>query len=179
VKLTKEIRESIVRNAVHASFEKRTQEIVLREHEIGMELYHLTYDKQTLDAVAAMPKHWFRHDSCLEFNCGGYRLRFVVKKPVPVPYSASCTTLNSFTAEQGDKPYQFAKEKEKLREQADEARSHLMAVLQSVTTAKRLKEIWPEGEPFYARYLTDEPKGGLPAHRFETINQMLGIKAAA
>ncbi|MGN6534093.1 MAG: Nmad5 family putative nucleotide modification protein, partial [Mesorhizobium sp.] len=39
------------------------------------------------------------------------------------------------------------------------------------------KEVWPEGEPFYADY-QDKPAPALPAVRVQEINQMLGLQAA-
>lgn len=53
------------------------------------------------------------------------------------------------------------------------ARNKLGIFLSSVSTMKKLKELWPEGEPFWLQ-LSDTPRT-LPAIPISEINNILGL----
>jgi hypothetical protein len=179
MKLTKEIRERIVGMATGEYFTPKKKAIDAQEHDLGMELYHHVFNADELAKVSALPRFWLRHDGCLRFNCGGYDIRFTVKTAVPVPYSTHCASLGSVTGALSDKAQAFAQSKQDLGRDYDRAKIALMKMLESVSTVKRLKQIWPEGEKFYAQYLDTPERPGVPAIQVTEINKMLGLGAAA
>jgi len=135
------------------------------------------YDEKLLKQINKVPEEWLRMDKCLRLNCGGYDLTFSVKKPVPVPYATHCARLGVITGYLAEKAQDFANRKKDEREKSKKAYNLLLSILSSVTTFKKLEEVWPEGKKFYSGYL--DKKGNeyqVPTIQIDEINKMLGLK---
>lgn len=175
-RLTKTIRESIVRKATNEAFQKERDALLVEEHKIGLTLYKSVFDKKVLTAVNKLPKTWLRMDDCLRFNSGGMELRFDVKPAVPVPSERGyCQRLGTLTPEMADVAQAFANKKEDAVARYNRAKRELMALLDSVSTFKKLKEVWPEGADYYTTFDVERTITNVPAVVVSEINKMLGI----
>jgi len=65
---------------------------------------------------------------------------------------------------------------ETYKEERRAASSALRRMLDNVTTTKRLREVWPQGEQFFARF-DKEDRPPPPALRVDEVNAMLGLAA--
>lgn len=180
-RITKDMADSIARNAANTQFKKRRDDMVEQESVMGMELYASLFDinmdngKSLLKAVQKVPSKWIRQDGCLRFNCNGYHLTFRVKKEVPVPYSSNCSNLGSVSADLGDKAQDFARAKEALNSEYNQAQYLTKKMIESCGTIAKLQKTWPEGNQFYARYIDMKTGAALPVVQVAEINKALGL----
>lgn len=184
-RLTSDLRAIIRDAAVKASFAERDAEIAKCEADLAKQAYEATFVPEIRALVAQVPGNWFRNDACLNFNVGGMRIQLKTGgNGYPVPYQSASGRGYGCHDEIGviqagdlcDRIQAHAKAKEDQRTKAKAAYRGLDALLASVSSVKKLKEIWPEGEQFYARFL-DASAPSLPAVRFAEINQVLGLAA--
>ncbi|MEF3108810.1 Nmad5 family putative nucleotide modification protein [Raoultella sp. WB_B2P2-3] len=69
-------------------------------------------------------------------------------------------------------------EEQKLNARAKEIESTVWAALNSVTTLKRLVEVWPESKELIPEN-SDSVKSSLPALKVEDLNRMIGLPTEA
>lgn len=185
-KLTNFARTCIARRAVEESFGVRKAALEAEADALGREAYDLLYPTTERKLVEKLPSNWVRRDACLRFNVGGHDIVLnLIGEGVPVPYRAKggdsgygCNRLG--VIEPGDlcdRIQAHAITVEKYRDDRRAAERATRQMLDAVTTTGKLKEVWPEGEPFYADY-QDKPVSSLPTVRIQEINQMLGLQAA-
>jgi hypothetical protein len=177
MKLTNKEHDNIIQKAIIAKFQPIRDGLRKRESEIALRAYKSLYDPAVLRQAAKLPKGWLRTDGCLRFNAGGFRIVLNTKDPVLVPSGNSgyCNDLGSLTGDISKEVQDFATEKEQAKKDEQVAAEKLKALLYSITSLKRLKELWPEGKKFYA-YLDEAAViGGLPAIRFDDVNVLLGL----
>ncbi len=178
-RLTKDMRDTIARAATSVAFKERKEAHRKAENALALELYNSLFDSAVQKAVAKVPNNWFRQDDCLRFNCNGYDLMFRAENPLPVPYSAYCSRLGNVTGELGDRAKDHATVAEKLGSDERDAYRKVKVMLDSVSTFAQLEKAWPEGRPFYEKYITSRKGSNLPAVQIAEINEMLGLKEAA
>jgi len=180
VRLTQDMRALIAQKAVNESFRKQTETHAKMENAIGIECYKTVFDEATRRAVAKIPEKWLQEDACLRFNCGGFDLRLTVEKAPRVPSTGyGCRSLGSITGDLADRAQAHAQAGETLKRNKADAQRALLVMLGSVSTIGQLEKTWPEGKPFYEKYLEARPGSNLPAIQVAEINAMLGIEAAA
>lgn len=185
-KLTKYSREAIARRAVAHAFDPRQAALADAEDVLAREAYDSIFPKDEQALVAAIPSNWFRLDACLQFNVGGQRITLNVKGDgLPVPYRMKGSEWGSYgchqigTIEHGELCDRIQKHAQTVEDVKRERRDALRAtenMLNAVTTTGKLKEVWPQGEQFYADY-EDRPAPALPAVRVDEINSILGLSA--
>lgn len=187
-KLTKYSREAIARRAVAHAFDPRQEALAEAEDALAREAYNTIFPAPEQALVAKVPSNWFRLDACLQFNVGGQRITLNVKGDgLPVPYRASGMEYGGYhcnqigVIEHGELCDRIQTHAALVDTVKSERRTALRAtekMLEAVTTTGKLKEVWPQGEQFYAEY-EDRPAPALPAVRVDEINNMLGLVEAA
>lgn len=185
-RMTNDLRHIIRKAAVEASFSERNAELARDEAELAVAAYQEVFPPSVLDAVAKVPAEWVRRDTCLNFNVGGLRIRLETGGAgLPVPYATAGSRGYHCHDEIGviaagdlcEKIKAHAVAKEAVRDQMKRAHRDLESLLSSISTVNKLKDVWPEGEPFYARFL-DAKAPPLPAILFAEVNAILGLQAA-
>lgn len=185
-RLTKDLRQSIANAAVAHSFDPKADAHKVAEDALAREAYAHVIPASEVAAAEAMPSNWYRRDACLRFNAGGYTVRLnLIGDGLPVPYQAKgeayggyhCAVLGSIPpGDLCDRIQAHAQDGEQLKAERRKAYQAVFAMLEGVSTLKRLAEVWPDGEQFYKRY-AETPAASLPAVRVDEINAMLGIAA--
>lgn len=179
MKLTNWQRDRIITAAIASKFEKQEKDFVKREDTLARKAYNHLFDEPTRRKIKALGDKWFRHCSCLRFNVNGQQhyLNLADDKRLATPYDTGCGLLGVLDGKVGEEVTAFANEKEQARIDKRQAEAKLKSLLYSISTFKRLKELWPEGKDFYKGMDEDATtKMGLPALRFDDVNQLLGIK---
>lgn len=183
VRLTNDLREIIANRAVKHAFDPKFKAWKDEEDKLAREAYGAIFPAAELAAIAKIPSNWVRHDNCLRFNVGGLRIALRVQGDgLAVPYRIGqysgygCHELG--VIQPGDlcdriRKHVSAVEAEKSA--MHRANAQLKAMLAKISTLKKLREIWPEGQQFYAQY--EEVKASLPAIRVDEINAALGLSA--
>lgn len=187
-KLTKYSREAIARRAVAHAFDPRQAELAKLEDALAREAYNLIFPDAEQKLVSKVPSNWFRLDACLQFNVGGQRITLNVEGDgLPVPYRMKGDRSGSYNChiigviEHGelcDRIQAHAQLVDTVKSERRQALRATEAMLEAVTTTGKLKEVWPQGEQFYADY-EDRPAPALPAVRVDEINAILGLAEAA
>ncbi len=187
-RLTKYEREAIAAKAVAHAFDPKKVAIETTEDALGREAYAVVIPASESAAAAKMPTNWFRLDKCLRFNVGGQSISLSLSgEGLPVPYQAKGEEYGSYhcgrlgtilPGDLCDRIQAHAQAKEDYRNQRGAAYRSVFALVASVTTIKRLREIWPEGEAFFKGYDESAPSN-LPAVRTDEVNAMLGLALAA
>lgn len=183
VRLTKDMKETIARRAINQKFEPISKKLTEKESKIGMRLYNETFPKATRDLLAKLDEKWIETDRCLNFAVNGQQYAFKVDPAVPVPPNGRryCQRLASLTTDTptGAAAWDYMQELQKAKQDKADAERAIMALLDSVTTIKKLGEVWPEGKAFYSMYEAQVADTGLPAVQIENLNNILGLKSKA
>ena len=79
------------------------------------------------------------------------------------------------TGDLSAKVQKYLDDKENHTKSYNEARAKLKAFLYSYTTLLQLQKQWPEGEPFYRKWIEMPQKAILPAVVVQDINKMFNI----
>lgn len=186
-RLTNSTRESIAMTAIAHAFDPRAEGLAKAEDALAREAYGFLIPDAETKTVATLPDNWFRRDSCLRFNAGGYRVTLrTTGDALPVPYAPRGSSDRGYGCNEigviphgdlADRIQDHVRAKETLKEERQKTYRQVLTMLGAVTTINRLKEVWPEGEPFFARYAESGP-ASLPAVRVNEINAALGLEAA-
>lgn len=185
VRLTNDLRQIIVNKAIAHAFDPKLSKLKESEDALGREAYAAVFTKAETDKVALVPENWIRRDKCLQFNVGGLHIRLELQGDgLPVPYRIgdyagySCKTLGVIEAgDLCDRIRAHASACEQHRNDRRTAAKAVEGMLAKVSTLKKLREVWPEGERFYAQY--EKAKEALPTIRVDEINAALGLAVAA
>jgi Nucleotide modification associated domain 5 len=179
MKLTNWQRDKIIAAAIASKFQKQEKDFIKREDALARKAYNHLFDEGLRRKIKSMPDKWFQKCGSMRFNVGGQQhyLQLSENKMLPTPYESHCALLGVLDGAIGDEVRAFANEKEQAKTDKRTAEAKLKSLLYSISTLKRLKELWPEGAEFYKGMDEDAVKGGLPALRFDDVNQLLGIKA--
>ncbi|WP_420959336.1 Nmad5 family putative nucleotide modification protein [Brucella sp. IR073] len=182
-RITKYTRDAIASSAIAFAFDPKEKALKQIEHELAREVHAYLFPKDIIHIARSLPKGWIRHISTLKLNAAGHAIDVAAGEELPVP----ATDKNGNTAgsygyltgaippgDLADRLQGHAQVKEKLRDERKSARRQLDAMLAEITTIKKLAEAWPEGEPFYSKYLEREAPQ-VPALRVDEINEMLGL----
>lgn len=186
-RLTNYTREAISNAAIKAAFTPRENDFSAAEDALAREAYAAVYPADEVKKAMALPDNWLRRDPCLHFNVNGLRIELcTTDNHLPVPYRAksgdqgySCHRSQGSIPE-GDLAERItahAMAKEALRDEKRSARIKLDAMLGSISTVKKLQEVWPEGAQFYAKF-AEKPAALPPAIRVEDVNAALGLESA-
>lgn len=185
-RLTNDLRDAIARAAVAHAFDPKKEALATQEDALAREAYAVIIPQSETALVAAVPENWFRLDECLRFNAGGYNVTLsLIGQGLPVPYRPRggedegyhCHRLGSIPpGDLCDRVRAHVEEKETYKSERSVAHRAVTNLLHGVTTMKRLKEVWPQGEQFFDPY-RNAPVASLPAVRVDEVNAMLGIAA--
>ena len=186
-RLTNDLREAIASEAVAHAFDPRKAALTKAEGALAEEAYNHVFPESERKLITKIPSNWVRFDSCLRFNVAGLTIDLnAAGDGFPVPYQIngqhgqrgySCYRLGSI--EVGDLATRIqahAKAVDDMKSERRVALKQLQAMLAKITTLKRLREIWPEGAQFYAKWEA-APAQTLPTIRVDEINAMLGLAA--
>lgn len=194
-RITKESRSTIVSRAVAFMFTAREKALEASREQLADELYRTKFGM--IEAAAlALPPGWVEFGDTLVITVSGWTSRtrrfrhqeerweevyephhqLKLSKPRVMP---AVDALREVKIEKGDTLFphtqRIAKEHRAILEEKDALREKLNALLNSVTTYKKLREAWPEGEQFFP----DDSKpiyAVVPATLTHDINRMLGLE---
>lgn len=183
IRLTNMDRDLIIADAVETSFKARREAHKAAEDALARRCYEAVFPEKVRKQAMAMPKGWLHLDACLRFNVAGLDAVLNVDGdglPVPSQARKYCQRLGSIADEAlASEVRVHLDATEALRNEERKALSTVKALLYSVTTVKALREVWPEGEPFYGKLAPKDGGSRLPAPRIVELNAMLGLAAEA
>jgi hypothetical protein len=178
--LTNERRDSILCNAQDLTFAARREAIKQESNRLAELAYSHLYPADVQAKMNALPVEFFSQTSTifayLPGNGDSVNLDLISSRRVgacdrewrrPAYYLVTGSAVTECVVK-------LKADRGQLAQDVNTFKSELRRFLAGITTVKKLKEVWPEGEEFYKHLLGDDaPKNAL-AVRPETINALIG-----
>lgn len=181
MRLTNDIRRSICKDAIKAAFDGRNEEINKQEAALAIKVYEQVIPQEEREAIDRIHECWFGTSSSLYLNVASSHVTLSSDRYFRVPekeYGKNNWSRIFATIKAGplaDEIMTFCNAKEDLNKEQTTAERAIDALLSSATTLKALMAAWPEGEPYWSKYLDQPEKPGLPALQVSEVNRMLGL----
>lgn len=177
-RLTNLTRDSIANAAAAFGFDQKQEEIDKYEDTLAREAHAYVFDKNEIAAVNQLPECWVARLNKLKLNVAGERIDLRVSgHGLPVPHKFAYGYGVAGVIPPGDlcdRIQAHARNKEEVKRQRKSAQQKVRLMLDGVSSIKKLREVWPEGERFYSIY-DAAPAPSAPAIRVEEINNVLGL----
>jgi hypothetical protein len=191
-RITASIRDALIRAAKDRRFAEEREVLVKKQANLeevrkahGDANYRELF-KDSLELLKTIPDGWLQTTTAVRVNVEGTRVTEVnFHDPRPIPHNRGGWGVIFATIPQDSQILVRRKELDALEQEYQEARVDLVrrerelavkveAVISSVTTTGRLKEIWPEVTELLPA--SSQPAGAmLPAIRLDELNAELGL----
>jgi hypothetical protein len=196
-RLTNTIRHKIVANAVEKATTVQNEEIKVLENTFSAELIKFAtgdkieelvkLKKQFTKFISTIPEEFlvrkdYDHintDSVVLLNIAGKTVNWEFEDCVIFPKNNSCDRYVILA----DNPLSdmfdnIHNKKQKRKEIKETVRVNVWAVLNSVTTVKKLLEVWPESAELIPSEI-EKPAINLPTVQIADLNNMIGVPTSA
>lgn len=176
IRLNQNIRDNISGRLISERFKKQFEELQDQWRQLAMMVYIDAIPIKELNIAKKLPDHWLPTVDDIKVSFDGNITYLPLKEDVIVPASkAHCCIISYDKDHELTTHYHVLKDaRDSLHGQKVEARKHIMSVLGSVTTTKKLIEVWPQIEEVVMAVLPKEP-APVPALPIKKINDILGL----
>ena len=178
IRLTIALKDSIVRAALDFRFAEEEEQLLRDRKEFGDRCYLHVYDEKARE-IMGMAQHYFYGrafdmDASIRMYFGGRNVSLPMSKERPFfsvdPEEANKVLNDHPLAIEFDR---LQGRKENLREEKKEIRAYIRQVVNSVSTTKKLLEVWPDCEPFIEQAVPAVAPMHLPAIKIKDLNRKL------
>lgn len=195
-RLTNAIKEDLLKKLLVHAYKDRVQEAVNRNAAFALKVYDDAFAAD-LEQIAKIPTGWLVTDTDIKVQFGPTIQRLYFRGTLgtynmdppmrtcganvnyeasqPFPYKKKETVVKQYP---GDHP--LVAEFDDVKDQFDRldaeirrARATIEAAMNSVTTVKKLIEVWPEVDEFAKDYLEEKPN--LPVILRQELNSLLDL----
>lgn len=178
MRLSEQVRSTILDRALKHGFDKDRALLKKREKTLGEMAYNDIYSKKVRDLMQALPAGYLPETSNVlcRFGSTEGRVYFEKEKRVPAKHDRYSAVAKIFPGDHKltQQYLELSQQQKDLNTRYKETREQIKAILYSVTTLKKLQEIWPECEPFIKDMLITQ-KPALPAVPVKEVNKSLGL----
>ena len=172
--LTKNIKATILANALDKTFKARSDAIDAFFCELGEAVYAATFTPSTQKKMKALPEGFLPSVDCIRVSFSGESIFLDLKEERLVSYDvknnwAPVMVFNKkhlLTKAFKD----LAKSRDRLEKDESDLRRQIGALLRPITTEKKLLRVWPEAAAFFPPKKNEDY---LPAVRPEDVNNMI------
>lgn len=178
MRLTKEMKKQICRNAIAATFKDRVDALRTEGNTLALAAYNLLYDDLTQSKMGALPDHFFMQFSTMyaEINGARHALPLVSSRKVAASdaqrYEYPRVDVGDTTL--CDKVRDYIDAQRRLEKDKETFRKTMTTFLAGLNTDKQLTEEWPEGSAYYADIAPTVVTPNVPAIRGAEINDLIG-----
>lgn len=199
-RLTNDLRDTIATDILRHRFNEQVDALIADRAALADAVYNDIYRKADREKMEALPKGWLPEETNIgvQFGAPGSRYESLefsgqfygklsalrakrederVTRRVPHKHRSGCVKVYEEAHKLAIRHQEIDARQSALMAEYDAASRQTKAALVSVSTIKRLIEVWPEVAPFAARH-EDAPRQ-LPAVPTEKLNEMLGLPVAA
>lgn len=199
-RLTTHIRDSLMNSLLKRAFKKRGEDLVKRCADYADRLYRDAMGKD-LAQITALPDGWLQSDDDIKVQLGAeikqvhfigtlgnwglpdiFRNAGIVentdKKWRRFPSKLKGAVVKQYPGDHAlvEEFQKLDNEWNELKGEMERAKKVAMAAMNSVSTVKKLIDVWPEVEEFAKHYLEDgERKAILPAIPRDQLNTLLNL----
>lgn len=199
-RLTNNIRESLLKKLLTRAFQERSQDLVDRCAAFAVRVYDDVY-RGKLEQINGLPSGWLPQEDYVTVSMGTdhVRMRFNgslggwglpealretgavrenLKKPMPYGDASGRRVSKQYeaTSKLAEEYEALKREQQDLCEEISAAKRTASAAMNSVSTVKKLIEVWPEVEEFAKSYLVEgERRAVLPDIPRDKLNAALNL----
>ena len=179
-RLTNSDRDRIWRAIKAHAFEKRKAKIEAKKQELSLIFYEDVYSKEDRKHMYALPENAMSSSTYFYVNIAGMKatLHLESSKRIFKDHHHSWCTAKAYPSDHplAIKWLELENEEKAFNKEVSDRECEVRAILNSVTTVKKLKTIWPECAPFCpAETDGGRPGARLPAVIPTTLNKNLGL----
>jgi hypothetical protein len=163
-RLTNEIRYDLRKKILNHGFLKSYGAILKEEQQLAKEVYDVQYPAAVQKHMQALPDKFLPTGTTITVYVGGQCIELRLKEPHRFAYKwrDRYHQEDPFALVPGDqladRCLKWARAKKKQSDEYQEAKLKTKKVLESVTTLKKLIEVWPEIEVFVMPFIKDKTK---------------------
>ncbi|MGB6113521.1 MAG: Nmad5 family putative nucleotide modification protein [Comamonas sp.] len=186
MRLTNNYRDQIIKKCIQARFADAESQYATACTALADAMYDHAFGADEILAKR-LPDGWIARTTQIIISCEGFRslyssseeqpkreLKLSRSRPIPA------IVRDQFKVDKSHSLYPQAqaliKMHEAIRTGKDQLTTQLRSLLFSVQTIERLKEIWPEGEPYFP-FVPEKSALPVPYELTLSINRMMGIAA--
>ena len=152
MRLNSEIRNQIIRSLVTKTFEPKEEELLKKRTALGDDFWRMAYTDRQRRSMRQLPKGFFPLQDTIRVTIldhGNYD-HVRMSKPRLLAFDQGHRTPIGVEPDSdlGKRYLRLIREEEALRGEKRKAINQARQILASVSTPKRLIEIWPEVAPF-------------------------------
>ena len=176
MKLTQDKRRTIARRARDHATDARVEQLRKDEEALALRIYEFRYE----DIAARMndlPDGWLPVTNTMRVasdRSNGLEVSqlFPLRSVKRIPMHPSDARRFAMNHKLREEAIRLRAEQESITQDRKDIYDQTLSLLKSVTTLKRLKEVWPDGSQFYEDL---EGPGNLPSIPVADLNAKLGI----
>lgn len=161
------------------AFVQRRKDLEREENALALQVYHDLHGLQNQALMDKLPSGWFELKSKLTVEIDFQTVRLSLKEQRKFAYRYSSGIVKIYPPNHDiSRAYlEYKKVKDQLSNEEQKASHDARALLNSVTTLKKLLEIWPQVEPFVKDFWEQEKSAQLPALPIQSLNAMLNMES--
>lgn len=177
VRINTYMKETVVRRLMNHAFEERKKALQAEWYALGDAVYKDLYPEEVLTKMKAMPAEFLPMDDDVRVSFGGdfTRVYFGENRLLSYGHLSNAARVYDSKHPLSVRHDAYHKAKDQLTEEERKAESSAKAILDSVTTLKKLIETWPEVEPFVEDFKQTATGRYLPALPVQDLNARLGL----
>ncbi len=183
MRLTKDLKSEIVANAIRSTFKDRLAAMESDKSDFADEVYRFVVGEHE-QAINDLPEGFFSRTKTIRAFFGDnnnpeeFNMTEVRRTPYLLGPRWSSDSMRIKDTKIVEALKKLSKKRIQLNKDIDTLKTTLNGVVNSVSTIKRLQEVWPESTPFIPAWAKEEKN--LPAVIAKDINQLIKkMKAAA
>ena len=191
-RLTRDMRYEICDLVIGDRFERARTKLQKKRAALAYACYRKVYSKAVRDRMSALPDGWLSEDCSMDVKFGTYYETIYfngqssrysrenvperVCKRFPQKDRSGASVALPGSDPLSERFLSIRDEDRALIDEEKRLRIEALSVLESVTTIKRLVDVWPEVEPFL-KQIAPTPKAQVPAPIVADLNKKLGLPA--
>ena len=177
MRLTKHMRGVIASRVLDKTFKDREARLAERDAVLATRVVVAAYGADVWDRIEALPDGWLPVVKHILASIGSERvLNLTFRDFWPLPTEvAHGRIMLSLAGNEAilDEYHEIAADRNAIKAQREQLKAEVYAVLNSVTTAERLAEVWPEGlAELPPEWLTPR---SVPAPLVEDLNKRIAL----
>lgn len=178
MRLTETLRSKIRNRMIEHRFTAEQKALDEAFTKLSDDVYRDVFSDTDRRKMQRLPEGWLpeRDELAVKFGTAFTHIKFDSARRVPDSMDSFSRAAKVYPASHAltQRYDQLSKRRSDLDTAMVEARRQIWGALNSVTTLKRLHEVWPESKQFTADL---DPRPTLPAVPVKTLNKMLNLAA--
>lgn len=179
IRLSNYIKDTVIARLMKHAFEEREKALKAEEYGIGDAVYKDVYSAAVRRKMDDMPKGFLLEDDDLKVQFEGNsftHIHFGERRRIAQSHKYNAAKVYDSKHPLTERYREWKKRESALKNEKRTTKSNARAVLDSVSTLKKLIEVWPEVEQFVEDFKPSATgKAQLPALPLKDLNRSLGL----